>query len=139
MIEWVAEAVVLAIHDEQIAEHGGPGGVRDMSVLRSALGRPQNLQAYGEPPPDVADLAAAYAFGISQNQAFFDGNKRTSSVVTILFLHLNGYQLLADQADRLEILSALGAGTLAESELAEWMRQRLAKRSSTQGEQPEPC
>jgi death-on-curing protein len=123
--EWVAQAVVLAIHDEQIAEHGGALGVRDLGLLRSALHRPQNLAAYGN--PDIADLAATYAFGIARNHAFVDGNKRTSAVVARTFLRLNGFDLNASQAERLEIWSALGAGSLSEEALASWLRDRIVK------------
>ena len=123
MIEWVALSVVLAIHDEQIAEHGGTDGLRDAGLLDSALHRPQNLLNYGE--PDLADLAVAYACGIAKNHAFLDGNKRTSSVVTRLFLQLNGADLNASEGERLEIWSTLGAGGISETELAAWIRERL--------------
>jgi len=121
--EWVAQAVALAIHDEQIAEHGGVSGVRDLGLLQSALHRPQNLAAN----PDIADLAAAYAFAIARNHPFVDGNKRTSAVVTRTFLRLNGLDINASQAERLEIWSALGAGSLTEEALASWLRQRAVK------------
>jgi len=121
--EWVALSVVLAIHDEQIAEHGGREGIRDLSLLESALHRPQNLVAYGE--PDLADLTACYAYSISSCQAFVEGNKRTSAVVTRLFLRLNGTTLEAPEVDRLAIWTALGAGQISEAELAAWIRQRL--------------
>jgi death-on-curing protein len=121
--EWVALSVVLAIHDEQIAEHGGTDGLRDADLLDTAIHRPKNLAAYGE--PDLADLAASYAYGIANNHAFLDGNKRTSSVVTRLFLQLNGADLNASETDRLEMWSTLGAGGISETELAAWIRDRL--------------
>jgi death on curing protein len=121
--EWVALSVVLAIHDEQMAEHGGAEGTRDLGLLQSALHRPQNLLAYGE--PDLADLAACYAYGIANSHAFVDGNKRTSAVVTLLFLRLNGATLQASEVDSLEIWTALGAGQKSEADLATWIRQRL--------------
>ena len=80
MVEWLGKAVVLAIHDEQLREHGGAAGLRDESALDSALARPRNAAAYGE--PDIFALAAAYAFGIARNHPFVDGNKRSSAVVT---------------------------------------------------------
>jgi death-on-curing protein len=123
--EWVAQAVVLAIHDAQIAEHGGKPGVRELGLLESALHRPRNLAACGQ--PDIADLAAAYAFGIARNHAFFDGNKRTSAVVTRLFLQLNGHDLAATEAARLDIWSALGGGDVSEESLAQWVRARIVK------------
>ncbi len=126
MTEWVIRSVVLAIHDAQIAEHGGLDGVRDLALLESALHRPQNLAAYGE--PDLADLAACYAFAIAKNHAFLDGNKRTSAVVTFLFLQLNGVMLDASEEECLEVWAALGAGNLSESELAIWIRERLLTR-----------
>jgi death-on-curing protein len=123
--EWVAQAVVLAIHDEQIAEHGGSSGVRDLGPLQSVLDRPRNLEAYGN--PDIADLAAAYAFGIARNRPFVDGNKRTAAVVTRTFLRLNGFDLNASQTERLETWSALGAGTLSEEALASWLQDRIVR------------
>ena len=124
MIEWVTLAVVLAIHDEQIAEHGGLDGIRDLSLLESALNRPQDLLAYGE-APDLADLADCYGYGIAQNHAFNDGNKRTAAVVTMLFLRLNRHTLLASQAESLRTWTALGNGQVREAELATWVREHL--------------
>ena len=125
MTRWVALSAVLAIHEEQLAEHGGLDGIRDRGLLESALHRPRDLQSYGQ--PDLADLAAAYAFGIARNYPFLDGNKRTSVVVTRLFLRLNGHDLDATQAERLAIWLALGAGETTEQALAGWMRGRLVK------------
>src|SRR5215471_16334060 len=107
MTEWVRRDAALAIHDEQLAEHGGLSGVRDIGLLESALARPQQLKAYGKPSPDIAALAAAYAFGIARNHPFIDGNKRTSSVVTRLFLTLNGYDITADDLSRLKVWLSL--------------------------------
>jgi death-on-curing protein len=123
--KWVAKSVVLAIHEQQIAEHGGTQGVRDMGLLESALSRPQNLAAYGE--PDTAAMAAAYAFGVARNHPFLDGNKRTSYVTTRVFLRLNGLQVTADEATRLQIWLSLGAGDLTEEGLAEWLRSNTCK------------
>ena len=125
MTEWVAQAVVLAIHDAQIAEHGGKPGIRDLGLLESALHRAQHLAACSQ--PDIADLAAAYAFGLARNHAFFDGNKRTSAVVTRLFLQLNGRDLAATEIARLDIWLALGSGDLSEQSLAQWMREHIVK------------
>jgi death-on-curing protein len=123
--KWVAKPVVLAIHEQQIAEHGGTQGVRDLGLLESALARPQNLAAYGE--PDVAAMAAAYAFGIARNHPFLDGYKRTSYVVTRVFLTLNGLNVTADGTTRLQVWLTLGAGNLTEEELAEWLRSNTAE------------
>ena len=125
MTKWVAKPVVLAIHEQQIAEHGGTQGIRDVGLLESALARPQNLAAYEE--PDVAAMAAAYAFGIARNHPFLDGNKRTSYVVTQVFLRLNGLDITADEATRLQTWLSLGAGDLTEEALAEWLRSNIRK------------
>ncbi len=122
--EWVESSVVLAIHDEQLAEHGGASGVRDVGLLESALARPLNLFSFGA--PDIPALAAAYAFGIVRNHPFIDGNKRTGLVVAELFLMLNGLTLTAnDEACVLTIL-ALAAGDLSEEDLAGWIRRNCA-------------
>ena len=123
MIRWVTKSAVLAIHEEQIAEHGGAQGIRDIGLLESALARPENLAAYGE--PDIAAVAAAYALGIAQNHPFLDGNKRTSYVVTRLFLRLNGRDIGADEASRLQTWLSLAAGDLTEEELTLWLRSHL--------------
>lgn len=122
---WLLESVALAIHDAQIAEHGGLSGVRDRSMLQSALSRPQNLCAYGQ--PDVADLAACYGYGVSRNHPFNDGNKRTAFVLVELFLNLNGYDLMADDADCVLTMIEVASGDLSESQFADWIRQRARK------------
>ncbi|MCA1568334.1 MAG: type II toxin-antitoxin system death-on-curing family toxin [Acidobacteria bacterium] len=124
-IVWVREDVVVAVHLRQLAEHGGSEGIRDEGLLRSALARPQNLLAYGAPTPDLASLAAAYAFGIAGNHPFVDGNKRTALVVARLFLLLNGANLAATQEEKYSIFLALAAGELSEEALAEWVRAHL--------------
>jgi len=117
---WIGEKSVLAIHDEQIAEHGGLAGVRDLPLLLSALARPQNREAYGE--PDLADLAAAYAFGIARNHPFLDGNKRTAWVVAEVFLLKNGYELIANDRDGITTMLAVADGSISEPEFALWLR-----------------
>jgi death on curing protein len=123
---WVKESSVLAIHDEQIAEHGGLGGVRDLPLLQSALARPQNLEAYGN--PDVADLAAAYAFGIAHNHPFLDGNKRTAWVVAEAFLLKNAYELTASDQDALMTMLAVADSSMPEPEFAAWLRTHIQPR-----------
>jgi len=123
---WVVDSVVLAIHEAQLAEHGGIAGVRDEGLLSSALARPQNVAAYGQ-RPDAADLAAAYAFGLARNHPFFDGNKRTAFVVMELFLSLNGRTLEADDADCISTMLAVASGDMAEKDLAAWVRSHTAK------------
>ncbi len=111
---------MMAVHDEQLAEHGGIAGVRDAGMFESAMQRAPNLAAYGE--PDYADLAAAYGVGLAKNHPFLDGNKRTAFVATELFLALNGYYLTAnDVACTLTMLS-VAAGELDEAGFAEWIR-----------------
>ena len=121
---WVPLNVVLAIHDRQIAEHGGLGGVRDLGLVESALARPVNLDAYGE--PDAADLAAAYLFGLANNHGFADGNKRTAWVAARLFLMDNGARLSFDRLDAITMVENVAGGGLGEAELAEWLRARLS-------------
>ena len=121
---WVAVEVAIAAHAEQLAEHGGGEGVRDMGLLESAMARPQNLSQYGE--PDIAELAASYAFGIARNHPFVDGNKRTAAVVSETFLVLNGGSLLASDAELVVAFMALAAGELSEDELTIWFREHIA-------------
>jgi death-on-curing protein len=121
---WVGERSVLALHDRQLAEHGGPSGLRDAGMLSSALARPVNQWAYGE--DDLCALAAAYAFGIARNHPFADGNKRTAWVVPRLFLRKNGLALEFGERDAIRTVLALAAGELSEEELADWFRARLA-------------
>ncbi len=121
---WVNERVTFALHDRQLAEHGGPSGVRDAGALASALARPVNRWAYGE--DDRCALAAAYAFGIARNHPFTDGNKRTAWVAARLFLRLNGVHLAYTERDAIATVLALAAGNLTEDELADWFRQHLA-------------
>ena len=120
---WVTAEVASAAHAEQVAEHGGDDGVRDHGLLDSAMARPVNLAGYGE--PDVADLAAAYAFGIARNHPFVDGNKRTAAVVSETFLTLNGYELTATDAELVVAFVALAGGELSEVEMADWFRQHI--------------
>jgi death-on-curing protein len=119
-LKWVSEKTVLAIHDEQLAEHGGMPGLRNMTLVESALHRPQNLAAYGA--PDIADLAAAYAYGISHSHGFLDGNKRTAFVVAYVFLLDQGYELMASDQEAVTTMLAVAAGEMSELELAVWFR-----------------
>ncbi len=114
----------MAVHDRQLAEHGGPEGLRDPDGLESALMRPQNLAAYEQ--PDAAALAASSAFGIARNHGFVDGNKRTAWVIARLFLADNGFRLKFDPFDAIRTVEDLAAGKLSEEQLADWFRQRLA-------------
>lgn len=121
--EWVTLDVALAAHGEQIAEHGGGEGVRDVGLLDSALARPRNLAALDE--PDAAALAAAYAYGIARNHPFVDGNKRIAAVASETFLLLNGFVLGANDAEVVVAILALAAGELNEQEMADWFRHHV--------------
>jgi len=123
---WLDPAVLRAVHEEQLAEHGGATGIRDEGLFESALARPQNLVADGE--PDIADLAAAYGFGLARNHPFVYGNKRTAFVAVELFLALNGQALNASDADCVLEMLELAAGHREEAAFAAWMRKRIAKR-----------
>ena len=124
---WIQREVIVAIHEMQLAEHGGLEGVRDAGLLDSALGRPQNLAAYEA--PDAAALAAAYGWGISRNHPFIDGNKRTAFVAAQLFLRLNGWRIHADLVEVTIKMLQLAAGDLAEADYADWLRQHLHARA----------
>ncbi len=121
---WVDIEVALAAYDEQLLEHGGAAGIRDRSMLESALARPLNLIAYED--PDIADLAASYAFGIASNHPFVDGNKRTALVVSETFLLINGHELTASNAEVVVAILALAAGELDVPALADWFRTHIA-------------
>lgn len=120
---WVLPEVALAAHREQLAEHGGGEGVRDMRLFESAMARPQNLAVYEK--PDASALAASYAFGIARNHPFVDGNKRTAAVVSETFLMLNGIRPDASDAELVIIFLALAAGELTEDALADWFRESI--------------
>jgi death on curing protein len=122
---WVAESVALAIHEAQLAEHGGLTGRRDEGLFLSAMARAKNLAAYGD-HPDASDLVAACAFGLARNHPFLDGNKRTAFVVMELFLNLNGCTLGADDAECITTMESLAAGELSEQKLANWLRSHIA-------------
>jgi death-on-curing protein len=115
---WVELATLLAIHDEQLAEHGGESGIRDLGLLESALARPRQRQSYGG--ASLIELAASLAFGISRDHPFIDGNKRTSLVAAELFLDVNGIEFAAMDQDCVETFLALAAGELSEEQLAAW-------------------
>lgn len=126
---WLDIDVLRAVHEEQLAEHGGATGTRDEGLFESAMARPNNLAAYAQ--PDAADLAAAYGFGIARNHPFIDGNKRTAFVAVELFLDLNGFGLTADDADCVLTMLAVAAGQMDEATFARWLRQHSRKESST--------
>ncbi len=119
--KWIDSEVVLAIHDQQLAEHGGSDGIRDKGLIESALARPRNLASYSA--SDIFDLAAEYGYGIARNHGFIDGNKRTAYVVTRIFLVLNGHDLTAPAVERVLVFEKLGRGELAPDEFARWLRR----------------
>lgn len=124
-IVWLLEETVIAIHHRQISEHGGREGLRDDGLPKSALARPQNLLTYAQPPPDLAALAAAYAYGIARDHPFIDGNKRTALVTARTFLLLSGVNLEASQDEKYLTFLQLAQGTLTEEHLADWIRKRI--------------
>ena len=125
MIIWIERPLAIAIHERQLAEHGGGTGVRDESLLESALARTQQLHSYGDPPPDLADLAASLAFGLARNHPFVDGNKRTAAVTCETFIMLNDAVLDADDLDLYPHYVALAEGSLSEAEFASWLRVHI--------------
>ena len=126
MIVWIEKPLALAIHHRQLAEHGGSPGVRDAALLDSALAHAQQLYAYGDPPPDLAALAASLGYGLARNHPFVDGNKRTAAVACETFIVLNGAELVAGDAELYPIYIALADGSLAETDFAAWLRPRIA-------------
>ena len=123
---WIRKDVVLAIHRRQLAEHGGTEGLRDEGLLDSALARPINLLSYSEDRPDLAELAAAYAFGIIKNHPFIDGNKRVGYVVCRTFLILNGLDIGTTQEEKYSTFLKLAEGTIDQRVLAGWLREHTS-------------
>lgn len=138
MITWISRELVLAIHDRQLAEHGGGTGVRDEALLESALARPQQLYAYGDPPPDLADLAASLAFGLARNHPFVDGNKRSAHVCYRVFLALNNAELRAGDEEKYVQMLALAEGSVTEAGFSAWLRPRLRLQSRNAVHEPRP-
>ena len=125
-MRWTSKRALLLLHDESLAEHGGASGVRDAGLLESALARPENLAAYGE--PDIAALATAYGFGLAKNHPFIDGNKRAAFLAVGLFLSLNGQRLVVSQADATATVLALAASDITETAFADWLRTHMIER-----------
>jgi len=123
---WVNRQVLLLLHEESLAEHGGAPGLRDEGLLDSALSRPLNLALYDD--PDVADLAAAYGMGLAKNHAFVDGNKRTAFLALGMFLALNGHRMRATQGDATLTMLAVAAGEISEKGLSQWIRDHMEPR-----------
>jgi death on curing protein len=120
---WIDRRLLVILHDESLAAHGGASGLRDEGLLESALARPLNLVAYGQ--PDVAELAAAYGVGLAKNHPFVDGNKRAAFLAVGLFLRLNGHRLVASQADATITMLSVAAGDIGEAEFAIWLRAHM--------------
>jgi death on curing protein len=123
---WIDRRALELLHDESLAEHGGAGGLRDEGLLESALARPLNLAAYGE--PDVHALAAAYGVGLAKNHPFVDGNKRAAFLAVGMFLALNRWRLTAQQADATLTMLAVASGQMDEGTFAHWLRQHSRPR-----------
>lgn len=124
---WLDRAVLIAAHDEQLAEHGGAAGFRDEALFDSALARPLNLAAYES--PDACALAASYAVALAKNHPFIDGNKRTAFIAMEMFLLLNGFDLNANDAECVLVMLNIAAGEWDEATLATWLRERIAPRA----------
>lgn len=131
LIIWVEQPLALAIHERQLAEHGGSSGVRDAKLLESALARSRQLFAYGDPPPDLADLAASLAYGLARNHPFVDGNKRTAHVCYRVFLALNDAEFTASDEEKYTAMLALAEGALKEKAFAVWLRQHITIKPGT--------
>lgn len=123
---WIDKAALLALHDESLAEHGGATGMRDEGLLDSALARPLNLAAYGE--PTLAELAACYGVGVVKNDVLVDGNKRAAFLSVGLFLAINGHRLVATKVDATLAMLAVAAGEVTEAQFADWIRQHAVPR-----------
>jgi death-on-curing protein len=119
--EWLLEPVVLAVHRALIAEHGGAEGLRDRGLFESALARPQNLLAYAAAPPSIFDLAASYAYGLSRNHCFVDGNKRIALTAALVFLELNGWRLKAPNEQKYLMTLGLASGQVSEVDFSAWL------------------
>lgn len=119
--KWLSKAVVLAMHERLLADHGGSPGLRDPGLLDSALARARNLQTYAS--PDACDMAAAYAAGIIRNHPFVDGNKRTGFMSAYLFMAENGLQLRAPEVEVVQTVTLLAASEIDETEFAAWLRE----------------
>ena len=120
---------MLAVHEAVIGEHGGSLGIRDLSLLESALARPRNADAYAESPPDIPRLATMYALGISRNHPFVDGNKRVAFAILETFLNLNGLALTASDADCVTAMWALAAGTTSDADFSAWVKEHAEART----------
>ena len=118
---WLHRSMVLAIHADQVRQHGGNSGLRDRNLLESALSRAQNRWHY-EPTTDTHSLAAAYGFGIAKNHPFIDGNKRTAFMAMFVFLGLNGFLLVASETEVVELMVDVASGKLGEEALGDWLR-----------------
>ena len=124
--KWLNRKVLLLLHDESLAEHGGASGLRDEGLLNSALARPLNPALYEQ--PDVASLAASYGVGLAKNHAFVDGNKRAAFLAIGLFLMVNGFRLMATQAEATLTILDVAAGEIDEATLAQWIRTQIQPR-----------
>ena len=124
---FISRQALLLLHEESLAAHGGAAGLRDEGLLESALARPHNLLAHGQ--PDACALAAAYGFGLARNHPFVDGNKRAAFLATGLFLGLNGLRLTATQVDATLTMVALAAGEVSQDEFAGWLRRQSVPRT----------
>ena len=124
---WLDETIVRAMHEDQLAQHGGLAGIRDNNLFLASLDRPKNLLAYGEPTPTILDLAAAYGYGFAKNHAFVDGNKRVAFVTMATFLELNGYSLNIPETEVVLMMERLATGKETQESIAEWLQENCVQ------------
>jgi death-on-curing protein len=124
---WLDETIVRAMHEDQLAQHGGLTGIRDNNLFLASLDRPKNLLAYGEPTPTTLDLAAAYGYGFAKNHAFVDGNKRVAFVTMATFLELNGYSLNIPETEVVLMMERLAIGKETQESIAEWLQENCVQ------------
>lgn len=124
---WLDETIVRAMHEDQLAQHGGLAGIRDNNLFLASLDRPKNLLAYGEPTPTILDLAAAYGYGFAKNHAFVDGNKRVAFVTMATFLELNGYSLNIPETEVVLMMERLATGRETQESIAEWLQENCVQ------------
>jgi death-on-curing protein len=125
---WMDPLDAVIAHDQEISVHGGSAGIRDAGLLESAMARPRNMWAYAESAPSLARRATAYAFGISSNHPFVDGNKRTALLVSFVFLDVNGIEITATQEDACLTILGLAAGEVSEDQLTQWFERNTTSR-----------
>jgi len=126
--KWLSRPSIDVVHEQLINEHGGSHGVRDSALIESALARPQNRFFYAASECDLAQLAAAYGYGLVKNHGYIDGNKRVGLAALLTFLSRNGCRLVAESGEAVRVIEGVAAGDISEEELTDWIRERIAER-----------